>query len=102
MQRYYYVYIMASRYRGTLYVGVTNDLMRRAYEHREGLIDGFTKTYDVKLLVFYEVFEDPTSAIDREKVIKRWRRAWKFKLIEASNREWVDLSSNLQNELPFS
>jgi len=85
--RHYYVYIMASRYRGTLYVGMTNDLLRRAYEHREELVDGFTKTYGIKLLVFYEIHEDPSSAIDREKVIKRWRRAWKFKLIEESNRD---------------
>jgi putative endonuclease len=102
MGRHYFVYIMASRYRGTMYVGVTGDLQRRAREHREGLIEGFTKTNDVKLLVYYEIYEDPTSAIQREKLLKRWRRAWKFKLIEEHNPDWKDRSENLINELPLA
>ena len=75
MRRFYFVYLLASQRNGTLYTGVTNDLVRRMWEHREGLIDGFTKRYNVKMLVYFECFEDPMSAIRREKIIKRWRRA---------------------------
>ena len=102
MRRYYFVYMMASRYRGTLYVGVTSDLPRRVREHREGMSEGFTKSYDVKLLVHYEVFEDVMPAIRREKLIKRWRRAWKFNLIEEQNADWDDRYDNLLNELPLA
>jgi len=87
----YYVYILASRPNGTLYIGVTNDLVRRAYEHREGLVDGFTKTHGVKTLVFFEPHDDIEHAIVREKRLKRWRRAWKIQLIERGNPEWRDL-----------
>ena len=93
--REYYVYILASRRNGTLYIGVTNDLARRVYEHREGTADGFTKRYGVKLLVYVESFPDIRDAIAREKVLKKWRRAWKLKLIESSNSQWQDLYGSL-------
>ena len=91
----YYVYILASRPNGTLYIGVTNDLVRRAYEHREGLVDGFTKTHGVKTLVFFEPHDDIEHAIVREKRLKRWRRAWKIHLIERDNLEWRDLYDDI-------
>jgi putative endonuclease len=87
----YFVYVLASQRNGTLYVGVTNDLTRRVFEHREGLVPGFTKRYGIKLLVYFEVHYDITEAILREKRIKRWRRDWKLKLIEAKNPTWRDL-----------
>jgi putative endonuclease len=87
----YWVYILASRRNGTLYVGVTNDLVRRAQEHREGLVPGFTKRYRVKLLVWMELRHDINTAILREKRIKRWHRKWKLELIEAQNPQWRDL-----------
>ncbi len=87
----YYVYIMASKRNGTLYVGVTNNLVRRVYEHREGQADGFTKKYGVKALVYFEPHDDIAPAIQREKNIKRWRRAWKIDLIKKANPSWRDL-----------
>ena len=90
-RRYYYVYILASRIGGTLYIGVTNNLVRRVYEHRSKVIDGFTKDYDVWRLVYYEQFEDVEAAIRREKRLKKWNRAWKIELIEKTNPNWVDL-----------
>ena|SRR2546423_4582358 len=87
----YWVYILASRRNGTLYVGVTNDLIRRVHEHREGLVPGFTNRYRVKLLVYSELHHDINSAILREKRIKRWHRKWKLELIEAQNSRWRDL-----------
>ena len=87
----YYVYIIASRKNGTLYIGVTNNLIRRAYEHREGLVDGFTKRYSVKILVFYEIHTDINVALLREKQLKKWNRAWKIQLIEEMNPDWSDL-----------
>jgi putative endonuclease len=92
---YVAVYIMASRPFGVLYVGVTNDLVRRAYEHREGLIAGFTKEHNCKLLVWYEPHESITEAIGRAKRIKKWRRAWKYELIERMNESWSDLYPTL-------
>ena len=86
----YYVYIMASK-SGVIYVGVTNNLIKRAYEHKEGLIDGFTEKYKVKHLVYYEVSKDVNSAIAREKQIKNWSRAKKEKLINFMNSQWEDL-----------
>lgn len=91
MGNQYYVYIMASKKHGTLYIGVTNNLVRRVYEHREGLMDGFTKKYNVKCLVYYEVCEDVKAAISREKAMKKWYRHWKIQLIERMNPEWQDL-----------
>jgi putative endonuclease len=87
----FYVYILASHRHGTLYVGVTNDLVRRVYEHREGLVDGFTKDHNVKMLVFYEAHATAGAAIQREKNIKHWSRDWKVRLIEKLNPTWDDL-----------
>jgi putative endonuclease len=87
----YYVYMLASKSYGTLYVGVTNDLVRRAYEHKEGIINGFTERYGVHKLVYYETHQDIREAIMREKRIKRWRRDWKINLIETNNPHWIDL-----------
>ncbi len=89
----YFVYIMASRRNGTLYVGVTNDLARRVSEHRLGTADGFTQKYGVKLLVWSDSFAQIADAIACEKRIKRWQRAWKLDLIERANPEWRDLSA---------
>ena len=87
----YYVYILASRPRGTLYVGVTNDLVRRVYEHRNDIIGGFTAQHAVHRLVYYEAYDDVYAAISREKQLKRWRRSWKIELIEKQNEDWHDL-----------
>jgi len=87
----YYVYILSSKIGGTLYIGVTNNLVRRVYEHREKLIEGFTKQYDVSRLVYYEVHSDIEAAITREKQMKKWNRAWKIRLIEEDNPNWDDL-----------
>ena len=87
----YYTYILASRKNGTLYVGVTSDLLKRIYEHKQNLIDGFTKKYNVHTLVYYEVHNDIREAITREKQIKKWNRRWKMRLIEEMNSEWRDL-----------
>ena len=96
----YFLYILASRKNGTLYVGVTNNLLRRVQEHREGLVPGFTKKYVVKLLVYYEVFGDITEAIAREKRVKRWLRRWKLDLIEQQNPNWQDLWPELAANTP--
>ena len=96
----YFLYILASRKNGTLYVGVTNDLLRRVQEHRLGLVPGFTKKYVVKLLVYYEVFGDITEAIAREKRVKRWLRRWKLDLIEQQNPNWQDLWPELAANTP--
>jgi putative endonuclease len=89
--RSYYVYILASRIGGTLYVGVTNDLVRRVCEHRSGAAESFTKRYYVNRLVYFECFDDIEQAIHREKRLKKWARAWKISLIEESNPNWIDL-----------
>ena len=89
------VYIMSNRRNGVLYVGVTTDLLKRSFQHREGLIDGFTKRYGLKLLVYYEVFDDVRNAIQREKKMKHWPRAWKVGLIHGFNPEWKDLYETL-------
>ena len=91
----YYVYIMASKKNGTLYIGVTNDLVRRVYEHREGLVDGFTKRYGVKVLVYCETHDRVEQAIQREKTLKHWIRDWKIALIERDNPHWDDLYERL-------
>ena len=87
----YVVYILASKPRGTLYIGVTNDLKKRIIEHREGSMEGFTKKYAIHMLVHFERFQYVNHAIAREKQLKRWHRDWKINLIEAGNPEWVDL-----------
>jgi len=91
----YYVYIMASHRNGTLYLGVTNDLIRRVYEHKHNLVDGFTKKYNVHQLVYYEETYDVVSAIQREKYIKKWNRKWKLELIEKVNPNWDDLYNKI-------
>ncbi len=92
MEKTYWVYILASSKNGTLYTGVTSDLTRRIYEHQQGLIEGFTKKYGIKTLVYYEYGHNIQAAITREKQIKTWKRAWKINLIENQNPEWKDLS----------
>lgn len=91
----YYVYILASKKNGTLYIGVTNNLARRVYEHRNDLIEGFTKKYNVHRLVFYEQFTDINNAIETEKRLKGWNRKWKIELIERTNPGWKDLYDEL-------
>jgi putative endonuclease len=97
MRKTYYVYILASQRNGTLYIGVTNDIVRRAFEHREGLVPGFTKKYRIKMLVYSETFEDIGFAIEREKRLKKWNRAWKLELIEKLNPDWHDLYETLNS-----
>jgi len=92
MRKQFYVYILASRYRGTMYVGVTNNLSRRLEAHKTGAIAGFTKTYKTNRLVYCESYASILDARARERTLKRWRRDWKFKLIEANNCNWRDLS----------
>ena len=86
----YYVYILSS-ISGVLYIGFTNDLKRRVWEHKQGLVEGFTKKYNVKKMVYYEITEDALVAIEREKQLKKWRREKKFALIEKMNPQWRDL-----------
>ncbi len=90
-----YVYILASQKNGTLYVGVTADLVKRVYEHKTKLADGFTKRYGVSRLVYYEIFDQMITAIEREKQLKRWHRDWKINLVESKNKNWDDLYSSL-------
>ena len=92
----YYVYILASKRNGTLYIGMTNNLLRRIWEHKNDLAEGFTKKYGVHLLVWYEVAGTALVAITREKQLKKWNRAWKIRLIEAMNPEWNDLYDSLR------
>ena len=87
----YWVYLLASGKYGTLYLGMTNDLIRRVYEHKNKLVPGFTARYGVDSLVWFECYGDPTTAIAREKEIKKWRRDWKIELIEQDNPDWLDL-----------
>ena len=85
------VYLLASNRNGTLYLGVTNDIVRRVYEHKSKAVAGFTKRYAVDRLVWFEIYDDPSTAIAREKELKKWRRAWKIRLIEERNPQWIDL-----------
>ncbi|MES0882754.1 GIY-YIG nuclease family protein [Roseibium sp. SCP14] len=95
LDQQYFVYILASGLGGTLYVGVTNNLLKRVFEHRDGRGSEFTAKYGVHRLVYYEVHEEIEQAIQREKRIKRWKRAWKVSLIEKRNPDWDDLYSKL-------
>ena len=90
----YYVYILASKIRGTLYIGITNDLQRRVYEHKMGIQKGFTQKYGVNKLMYFEVFQNVEEAIDREKNMKKWKRNWKIELIEKENKPWLDLAKD--------
>jgi putative endonuclease len=94
-ERNYYVYIVASGLGGTLYIGVTNDLVRRVHEHKNKSVEGFTKKYGVDRLVYFEPFDDVENAIRREKRLKKWNRAWKIRLIEEANPNWADLYSSI-------
>ena len=93
--KHFYVYILASGIGGALYIGVTNDLVRRVWEHREKTVEGFTRTHDIHRLVYFEQFDDIENAIVREKRMKKWERAWKIKLIEDKNPNWDDLFESL-------
>ena len=95
MPKHFFVYILASRYRGTMYVGVTNDLSRRIGEHKAGHVPGFTKRYKTNRLVYSEEYSSIIEARTRERALKRWRRDWKFELIEKLNPRWLDLSEML-------
>ena len=90
-----YVYILSNQKRGTLYIGVTNDLIRRIWQHKKKYFKGFTQKYGIDKLVYYEVFEDEQNAITREKKLKNWHRDWKINLIEKSNPDWNDLYDNI-------
>ena len=93
MAKQFFVYIMASRRNGTLYIGVTSNLVRRVWHHKQSVVEGFTSKYGIKMLVYFEPHESAESAITREKQLKKWERAWKIRLIEQSNPEWRDLYS---------
>ena len=86
-----YVYIMSNHPQGTLYIGVTNDLIRRVFEHKNKILKGFTSKYGLDKLIYYEIYEDETTAITREKTLKKWKREWKIALIENINPGWEDL-----------
>src|SRR5260221_9050692 len=95
------VYILASRPYGTFYVGVTSELAHRMAQHEQGLIEGFTKKYGIKMLVYYEMHDAMDAAIAREKRLKRWRREWKYRLVEQMNPEWRNLFDSVTGEVAF-
>ena len=95
------VYMLANERNGTLYIGVTSDLIQRIWQHREGVIEGFTQQYEVKTLIWYEMHGTMEVAIKREKALKKWNRAWKLKLIEERNPEWIDLWPEINGEVEF-
>jgi Predicted endonuclease containing a URI domain len=90
----YYVYILTNMPNGTLYIGMTNNLERRILEHKKGCIEGFTKKYGLKILIYYEVHQNVKDAILREKQLKKWKRQWKIDLVEKDNSDWNDLASD--------
>ena len=95
MERQYYVYILASDRNGTLYIGVTNNIFARTFQHENETVEGFTKRYHVHRLVYYETFDNPSDAIAWEKRLKKWNRRWKMRLIEEANPEWRDLLKDM-------
>jgi len=95
MEKQFYVYMLASKRNGTLYLGVTSDIVKRVWQHKNGLAEGFTKKYGIKRLVYYEIHEDAENAMKREKQLKKWRRAWKVELVEEKNSEWRDLYADI-------
>ncbi len=95
MHKHPAVYILASKRNGTLYIGVTSDLIKRVWEHKNDMVDGFTKRYGIHRLVWYEVHENMASSIEREKRLKKWKRKWKLELIESSNPNWQDLYNSI-------
>ena len=104
MVHFYYVYILASRKNGTLYIGVTGNLVNRIYDHKEKKIEGFSKKYGLHKLVYFEQTQDVCSALEREKQLKKWQRQWKIELIEKRNPEWKDLYNLIieKNGFPLS
>jgi putative endonuclease len=101
MNKQFYVYILASKRNGTLYTGVTSNLIQRVWQHKHEVVKGFTNKYNVKILVYFEGHPNAESAIIREKQIKKWRRAWKLKLIEKKNPDWKDLYDTFTNKSGF-
>jgi len=95
----YYVYLLANKIRGTLYIGMTNDLQRWVYEHKTGIRKGFTEKYGVNKLVYFETFQLVNEAIDREKNLKKWKRDWKILLIEKENKPWLDLAKDWYEDI---
>ena len=95
MEKAFYVYLLASQQNGTLYTGVTSDLVKRVWEHREEVVEGFTSKYGVKDLVWFEVHDNALSAITREKQLKKWNREWKINLIQQENPTWRDLYADI-------
>lgn len=95
MNKQYFVYILAKARNSTFYVGITSDLPKRIWEHKNGVADGFTKKHGIKTLVHFEIFNDPENAIKREKRLKKWNRTWKMKLIEEHNPDWRDLYEDI-------
>ncbi len=95
MKKNFYIYILSSQRRGTLYVGVTSNLQQRIYEHKNSIVEGFTKKCKIHRLVYYEVIKDADTALLREKQLKKWNRAWKLRLIEEHNPQWADLYEEL-------
>ena len=95
MEKQYYVYILTSKRNGTLYIGITSDLIKRVWEHKQKLVEGFTKDYDVNQLVYFETHTDVYAALTREKQLKVWKRNWKLELIETENPDWKDLYPGL-------
>ena len=93
--KFYFVYILASRKYGTLYIGIINNLLRRIYEHKSGYVKGFSKKYKTEMLVYFEIHRDIKEAIHREKQMKKWKRKWKINLIEKENPEWHDLYKHI-------
>jgi len=91
----YFVYIIASRKDGAIYIGVSNDIVRRIYEHRNKVVRGFASKYNITLLVWFETYDDPILAISREKELKKWKRSWKIQLIEKQNPQWNDLYDSI-------
>ena len=90
-----YIYILTNKPNGTLYIGVTSDLVKRIYEHKNNFVDGFSKKYNTKQLIYYEIFESIEEAIKREKQLKKWNRSWKIELIENFNKSWKDLYDDI-------
>ena len=100
MDKEYYVYVLANQRNGTLYVGVTSNLIKRIWEHKNKAVEGFTQKYNVDKLVYFEQYSDPENAIKREKRLKKYNRQWKLELIEKENPEWRDLYTDLVPGLP--
>lgn len=94
----YYVYILSNKVNGTLYIGITNDLHRRVYEHKSKVLKGFTRKYNIDKLMYYEEFNNVKQAILREKRLKKWNREWKIELIEENNKDWLDLAQDFYDE----